>query len=740
MYGRQPPISRAFSPPGAPPVGSVVHTLNMALAMRREGRSMRTTIYGRFDYDLAGSIGPVPVTFSLEPQMNVPANRPVATNIGRGSSSRPHHMLVNVRRSARGCANYDYIYVEVILRIRYSNDRYTLPEGAKASIHVLFFGFALIFCTAVTTALCLYKFPLVGHNEAIKVGHGHDDSTFVSALSIINSIAFSNSGAGCTCTFSSLTVTKYRRRSAASYSDGAQVLRTLSLGQPSSQFSHQNGPTLARPPLPRLTPTAAVSPVANMSLSPPSSPLSPKSIATSFPSLRHSQSAILTSPKSAIRSPSPRLRVSSQCHRSGETEASHRSSIASQNSPKRSKFSMPPLRLVNSNQSSLYSIRSPTLSLSPSDTPDQKTVQVQDMDFELVKPTIPQSPLAFNSVDSLSQTLNSAALPDNLLRTDSPALSTLSGSSLQVEAHRQRELRWISVMSSVPASHARKSKKVKKMVLEGVPSSVRYLVWAHLADSKAKRMDGLYQRLCKREKVAASADIERDVQQSFVEQPQLQDGSLVNLLQAYLTMVPDIQYNRGLAMIASQLLLQSPEEDAFWTFISLMDSHLRPYFSNSIQLEVDASLFGKALEANDAAAAKKTFSDMAISPNTFCRAWFTTVFADALPSEHLKRVWDVFLFEGITFLFRVGIAIFSCCRRLLLQCTSRDALLELICRPPASCLPQNPEAFLELAFSVKLKDDDLRKQRNKMEAQVKRRTQPRTAPGVNVPSISLPKN
>ena len=42
-------------------------------------------------------------------------------------------------------------------------------------------------------------------------------------------------------------------------------------------------------------------------------------------------------------------------------------------------------------------------------------------------------------------------------------------------------------------------------------------------------------------------------------------------------------------MIAGQLLLQSPEEDAFWTFVSLMDSHLRPYFSNnSVQLEVDA--------------------------------------------------------------------------------------------------------------------------------------------------------
>ena len=75
-------------------------------------------------------------------------------------------------------------------------------------------------------------------------------------------------------------------------------------------------------------------------------------------------------------------------------------------------------------------------------------------------------------------------------------------------------------------------------------------------------------------------------------------------------------------MIAGQLLLQSPEEDAFWTFISLMDTHLRPYFSNSsVQLEVDATLFARALEANDPASAKKVFGDMGIAPIDVCRVW-----------------------------------------------------------------------------------------------------------------------
>lgn len=93
-----------------------------------------------------------------------------------------------------------------------------------------------------------------------------------------------------------------------------------------------------------------------------------------------------------------------------------------------------------------------------------------------------------------------------------------------------------------------------------------------------------------------------------------------------------------------------------------MDSHLRPYFSTSVQLEVDALLFAKALEANDPTSAKKVFGDMAIPPAAVCRPWyvlelirvrpltpsgrFMAVFAATLQPDYLLRVWDVFLFEG----------------------------------------------------------------------------------------------
>lgn len=234
-----------------------------------------------------------------------------------------------------------------------------------------------------------------------------------------------------------------------------------------------------------------------------------------------------------------------------------------------------------------------------------------------------------------------------------------------VEAHRQRELKWISSMSSIPASQARKNKKIRKLLQDGVPSSVRYLVWAHLTDSRSKRVDKIYDQLGKRERVAASPSIERDIEQYAVDHPSVQPQLLNNLLQAYLIMVPDVQYSSGLTRIAGCLLALSPEEDAFWTFISLMDTHIRPYFSsNGVQLEVDAVLFGKAAETHDSIAAKRVFVDMAIHPVQLCRSWyvvcslgycaivltvlarFCSLFVDALPPDYQYRVWDIFLFEG----------------------------------------------------------------------------------------------
>jgi len=198
-------------------------------------------------------------------------------------------------------------------------------------------------------------------------------------------------------------------------------------------------------------------------------------------------------------------------------------------------------------------------------------------------------------------------------------------------------------------------------------------------------------------------------------------------------------YTRGLTLIVGQLLLLAPEEDAFWIFVSIMDTHIRPYFSTvTTQMELDSALFSRALESNDNQVAKKILVDVGITPLTICQPWFSSLFVGTLPPEYLNRIWDLFLFEGIPFLLRVALAIVTCCRLAILESTKEETVLSIFHHPPQSLLPPSPDAFLSLVYSVKLKDDDVRKQRIKMEAQVKRQTKvPRMVSAAG--AISLPR-
>jgi len=156
-------------------------------------------------------------------------------------------------------------------------------------------------------------------------------------------------------------------------------------------------------------------------------------------------------------------------------------------------------------------------------------------------------------------------------------------------------------------------------------------------------------------------------------------------------------------------------------------------------------LLNKVLEANESALAKKVFVEMAIHPAGVCQPWFTSLFVDVVPMDYVNRIWDNFLYEGVAFLFRVAVVIFSSCKQYILDAIGREAVVNILVHPPLSCLPPNPDAFIELAHAAKVKDDDVRKQRSKMEAIAKRQTQSRTlshqtgSGGIALSNISLPK-
>lgn len=104
----------------------------------------------------------------------------------------------------------------------------------------------------------------------------------------------------------------------------------------------------------------------------------------------------------------------------------------------------------------------------------------------------------------------------------------------------------------------------------------------------------------------------------------------------------------------------------------------------------------------------------------------------------------------MVFLLRVGLAIVTCCHRTLLGIHHEAEALNILIHPPPFLISSTPDLLVELANSFRLKDDDIRKQRVKLEAQVKFQTQSRlsgvtrrssnNSNGGAAASISLPRS
>lgn len=398
--------------------------------------------------------------------------------------------------------------------------------------------------------------------------------------------------------------------------------------------------------LPTLRQTTSRTNLNNSPLSP--TPIGRPEVPASPPRVLHKQQSLQTN----LASPGPVADADNASIMSSRSRVASPPPLIGRQPSLRSKLSLPNMRRSQSRHGSISSGL------------EAETVQVADMDFQLIRPTIPQRSRRDSEESSIMGRDASIDARSNIFtRTASPAISISSGSGplspsvsdgtasawksgknseaeSSMESHRQRELKWMSLMSAVAPSQSRKNKKVRKLVMEGVPSSVRYLVWSHLMDGKARNVPGIYAQLSQRARVAAFGDMERDVRKCFADHPQLlsTQGPLISVLQAYLTMVPDLQYSTGkfthyhwlsfltfysgLTLIAGHLLLLAPEEDAFWTFVSIMDTYLRSYFSsNNTQLEVDSALFARALEANDTQVSKKVLIDMSMPPNKICHPW-----------------------------------------------------------------------------------------------------------------------
>ncbi|KAG0033895.1 hypothetical protein BGZ81_006916 [Podila clonocystis] len=284
------------------------------------------------------------------------------------------------------------------------------------------------------------------------------------------------------------------------------------------------------------------------------------------------------------------------------------------------------------------------------------------------------------------------------------------------EAIRTSELKWIQAIAQVPVDQVKKSNKFKKMVRKGVPTSVRGRVWQFLARADSLRQPGLFTELLSRPAIQPIFDvIERDVHRCYPDHVHFRDGmggtgqqDLHAILRAYAQYNPRVGYCQGMGRLVGMMLMHMPVEDAFWLLVATMDQYMQEYYTPTLrQLRIDAQVFEQILRAHDPKLAEY-LQQNEVMPLMYMTPWFLTLFTMSLPWASVLQVWDIFYFDGVKSLFRVGLAVLHLCRdKLMNQCPTSEEVMDFLLHVPLEML--GPKPLFEAAFKIRLSKDSVQR-------------------------------
>ncbi|GAA5910639.1 hypothetical protein JCM6882_001046 [Rhodosporidiobolus microsporus] len=118
------------------------------------------------------------------------------------------------------------------------------------------------------------------------------------------------------------------------------------------------------------------------------------------------------------------------------------------------------------------------------------------------------------------------------------------------------------------------------------------------------------------------------------------------------------RYAKGLAYPAALLLVNMPPADAFVSLVNLVQkSFLRSFYSDDSEEEDAYYRVFDTLLADVHPKIYNNFSSQVVRPSLYLRPWLSTLFVRFLQLDLSTRLFDCFLLEGDSFLFRVALVI-----------------------------------------------------------------------------------
>ncbi|OWM64461.1 EVI5-like protein [Punica granatum] len=257
----------------------------------------------------------------------------------------------------------------------------------------------------------------------------------------------------------------------------------------------------------------------------------------------------------------------------------------------------------------------------------------------------------------------------------------------------------------------RKPHVVKRRIRKGIPDCLRGLVWQLISGSRDLLLmnPGVYEQLVIYETSASELDIIRDISRTFPSHVFFQQRhgpgqrSLYNVLKAYSVYDRDVGYVQGMGFVAGLLLLYMSEEDAFWLLVALLKGAVHAPMEGLYLVGlplVQQYLFQfDNLVREQVPKLGEHFTQEMINPSMYASQWFITVFSYSFPFHLALRIWDVFLFEGVKIVFKVGLALLKFCQDDLIKLPF-EKLIHALRNFPEEAM--DPDTLLPMAYSIKV--------------------------------------
>ena len=279
-----------------------------------------------------------------------------------------------------------------------------------------------------------------------------------------------------------------------------------------------------------------------------------------------------------------------------------------------------------------------------------------------------------NMYKSTSSLFGDSLLTDEISLKESiePKNLHLFAENLPMNIIRQRETKWMDMLTNLEKFTLKHPDKLKLRCRKGIPRSMRAKAWMVLSGAEkfkqkieaTRNENSTYYQEClnkSHEKIITSCieDIKKDLHRQFPSHELFMESkgqeSLGKVLKAYAAHNPAVGYCQAQGPLAAVLLMHMPEEDSFYMLIQISDFILKGYYNPGLaELHKDAQVLLSLFEKEN-----KFVHDSLVSNNVipvfFMTDWFMCVFVRTLPWCTVLRIWDMFFCEGPVVMFRVGL-------------------------------------------------------------------------------------